>query len=81
MALAGFQCTPGDSLPISVAEGELKISVTEVDDGVEITNVSKLACVVFVWSPEGEQRFDLGIGESITVTGITKPIEVVAVGG
>ena len=43
--------------------------------------MSKPGYVVFVRSPEGEQRFDLGVGEIVMVTGIAKPIEVVAVGG
>jgi len=28
---------------------------------------------------DGRQRFDLGVGESVTVTGITRPIEVCAI--
>ena len=36
--------------------------------------------IVYVRSPEGEQRFELAAGESVTVTGITKPIEVGVVG-
>ena len=31
-------------------------------------------------SPEGEREFELAAGESVTVTGITRPIEVGAVG-
>ena len=34
-------------------------------------------CIVFVRSPEGEQRFELAVGESVTVT--TEPIRVAAV--
>lgn len=37
--------------------------------------------IVSVRSPEGEQQFELDIGESVTVTGITPPIEVRAVKG
>lgn len=44
-----------------------------------IENLSGVSCIAFVRSPEGEQQFELGVGESITVTGITKPIEVAAV--
>ena len=76
-----LQCTPEDSLSISVTEGELKVPVMAVEDGVEVTNVSELACVIFVRSSEGEQRFELDVGGSVTVTGITEPIEVGAVGG
>ena len=81
MALVSLQCTPEDSLSISVTEGELKVPVMAVEDGVEVTNVSELACVIFVRSSEGEQRFELDVGGSVTVTGITEPIEVGAVGG
>ena len=55
--------------------------MTEVDDGILIGNLSTVACIVFVMSLEGEQRFELNVGESVTVTGITGPIEVGAVGG
>jgi len=57
----------------------LEISVTEVDNGVMIENVGNIACLVFVSSPEGEQQFELAVGESVTVSDITKPIEVSAV--
>jgi len=57
----------------------LEISVTEVDNGVMIQNVGNVDCLVFVNSPEGEQRFELAVGESIMATGITEPIEVAAV--
>ena len=40
-----------------------------------------VAFIVYVRSPEGEQMFELDAGESITVTGITAPIEVGAVAG
>ena len=76
----GCRCTPGNSLSISVTEDELKVSVTEIDNGIEITKVSKLASIVFVSSPEGKQRFELDIGESVTVTDITKAIDVAVVG-
>jgi len=57
----------------------LEISVTEVDNGVMIQNVGNVACLVFVSSPEGEQQFELAVGESVTVTDISQPIEVSAV--
>ena len=44
-----------------------------------IENADSVACTVFVSSPEGEQRFELAIGESITATGITERIEVAGV--
>ena len=50
-----------------------------MDNGVIIENVGNVACLVFVSSPEGEQQFELAVGESTTVTGITEPIGVSAV--
>ena len=57
----------------------MEISVTEVDNGVMIQNVGDVACLVFVSSPEGEQQFELAVGNSLTVTDIWQPIEVSAV--
>ena len=70
LALLGSSCAP---------EGTLEISVTEVDNGVMIQNVGNIACIVFVTSPEGEQQFELAVGENVTVTDISQPIEVSAV--
>ena len=70
LVLLGLSCAP---------EATLRVSVTEVDKGVMIQNVSNVACLVFVSSPESEQQFELAVGESRTVTDITKPIEVAAV--
>ena len=70
LALLGLSCAP---------EATLEISVTEVDNGVMIENVGNVACLVFVSSPEGEQQFELAVGESVTVTDISQPIEVSAV--
>ena len=70
LVLVGLSCAP---------ESTLEISVTEVADGVMIENVGNVACIVFVSSPEGEQQFELAVGESVTVTDIAKPIEVAAV--
>ena len=71
LALVGLSCAP---------EATLEISVTEVDNGVVIENVGNIDCLVFVSSPESEQRFELDVGESVTVTDITEPIGVAAVG-
>lgn len=60
-------------------EATLEISVTEVDNGVMIQNVGNVDCLVFVSSPESEQQFELAVGESVTVTDISQPIEVSAV--
>ena len=46
---------------------------------MKIKNVGNVDCRVFVSSPEGEQRFELAVGESVTVTDIAGPIEVSAV--
>ena len=67
LTLVGLSCAP---------EATLEISVTEVDNGVMIENVGNIACLVFVSSPEGEQQFELAVGESVTVTDISQPIEV-----
>jgi hypothetical protein len=71
LALLGLSCAP---------EGTLEILVTEVDNGVIIQNVGNIACLVFVSSLEGEQQFELAVGESVTVTDISQPIDVSAVG-
>ena len=67
ITLIGLSCAP---------EATLEISVTEIDNGVMIENVGNVACLVFVSSSEGEQQFELAVGESVTVTGVTKPIEL-----
>ena len=70
LALLGLSCA---------AQATLEISVTEIDNGVMIENVSNVDCLVFVNSPEGEQQFELAVGESVTVTHLSQPIEVSAV--
>ncbi len=77
----GVTCPPDADPRITVTEDSLGIRVTEVEGGIEIENLSDVDCTVYVRSPEGEQMFELGAGESITVTGITAPIEVTAVIG
>ena len=79
VALSGLSCAPEPGQSISLTEGSLSISVTEVDSGVMIENLSGVACIAFVNSPEGEQRFELAVGENVTVTDISQPIEVSAV--
>ena len=49
------------------------------DDGTVIENTGNFDCIVFVTSPEGEQRFELAVGENITVKDVSQPIEVSAV--
>ena len=70
LVLLGLSCAP---------QGTLDISVTELDNGVMIENVGSVDCVVFVNSPEGEQQFELAVGQDVTVTGISQPTEVSAV--
>ena len=60
---------------------ELRTTVTEVEGGITIENLSGIDCIVYVRSPEGEQVLELAAGEVIAVTGMTKPIEVGVVGG
>ena len=69
--ILGLSCAP---------QATLDISVTELDNGVMIENVGNVDCVVFVDSPEGEQKFELAVGDSLTVPDISQPIKVSAVG-
>ena len=68
--LTGLSCAP---------DAKLEISVTELDNGVMIRNVGSVDCLVFVNSLEGEQQFELAVGQNRTVTHISQPIEVSAV--
>ncbi len=68
-------------LSISLADDSLSVSVAEVDDGILIENTSPIACIAVVKSVGGQQQFELDVGESVTVTEITPPIEVWAVAG
>lgn len=70
LVLLSLSCAP---------QATLEISVTELDNGVMIENVGSVACLVFVSSPEGEQQFELAVGQNTTVTGISQPVEVSAV--
>ena len=71
LALVGLSCAP---------QTTLEISVTELDSGVMIENVGNVDCLVFVNSPEGEQQFELAVGQNTTVTDTSQPVEVSAVG-
>lgn len=57
----------------------MEISASATDNGVVIENVGNLDCIVFVKSPDGEQQFELAVGENATVTDMSQPIEVSAV--
>ena len=75
----GAQCPPGGGVTVTIDDEAIGLSVVEVEGGIEITNTGEISVIAFVRSPEGEQQFDLDIGKSVTVTGITPPIEVWAV--
>jgi hypothetical protein len=70
LALVGLWCAQEDTLALSV---------TEIDNGVIIENTGTVSCIAIVASPEGQQQFELAIGQSITVTDISHPIQVSAV--
>ena len=70
VALLGLSCAP---------EATLEVSVTELDNGDMIKNVGDVDCLFFVSSPEGGQQFELAVGQNITVTDISQPMEVSAV--
>ena len=76
VALLGSACPPEASLKITVTEDSLEISVMEVEGGIQVENVSGVACTRFVMSPEDERESALAAGQSVTVIGITAPIRV-----
>ena len=80
LALLGSSCAPEAVLEVSVSDDTISVTATLIENGVMIENVGDVGCIVFVRSPEGEQQFELAAGKSITVTDITEPIEVAAIG-
>ena len=70
LALVGLSCVP---------EATLAVSVTEIDEEIVIENTGTTDCIAIVTSPKGEQRFELKVGENVTVNNISNPIEVSAV--
>jgi len=72
VALIGLSYWPGTSL---------EISRTELDNGMIIENIGNIPCLIFVSSPEGVQQFQLAVAEKVTVTDITKPIDIAATSG
>ena len=74
LLLPSLACTPQPQPSIIITDDSRSISVTEVDDGILTENLSTVACIVFVMSPESAQRFELDVGEKVTVTGLTEPI-------
>ena len=79
LALLSSSCAPEAALEVSVSDDTISVTATLIDNGGRIENAGDVDCIVIVTSPEGEQRFELAVGESVTVTGITEPIEVEAV--
>ena len=80
VALFGLSCAPEAALDVSVGDDTMSVTAILIENGVRIENVGDVGCIVFVRSPEGEQQFELAAGKSITVTDITEPIEIAAVG-
>ena len=57
----------------------MQVPITEVPDGVVIDNTGSANCIAIVTSPEGEQQFELAVGENMTVRDMSQSIEVSAV--
>ena len=60
-----------------------EVSVTGTDNGVIIQNVGNHPCLVIVNSLEGEQQFELAVGENVTLvtlSNVTTPFMVLALG-
>jgi len=77
----GFQCPTGEEVSVTTDDEAIGLIVVEVEGGIEITNTGEIAVIVSVRSPDGEQQYEFDVGGSVTVTGITPPIEVWAVVG
>lgn len=70
LILTGLSCA---------SQTTLDIAVTHLENGVIVENVGNVDCLVFINSPEGEQQFELAIGDNVTVTDVSQPIGVSAV--
>jgi len=81
LILAGASCPPEADLQVSTTDDEISVSAILVENGVMIENTCEVDLLIVVISPEGEQQFELGVGESRTVTDVTPPMQVRAVGG
>ena len=73
LCLFSMACPSQPPLTISVDDETISISAVLVEDGVVVENRSTVPVVVFVESAEGRQQFELEVGESVTVSGLTKP--------
>ena len=71
LAAISLSCTP-EATP----EATLDVFVIETDEGVIIENTGNVDCIVFVTLPDREQRFELAVGESVTVMDVSQPIEL-----
>ena len=69
LVLTGLSYVPGMSLGVTV---------NDIDSGVIVRNTGNTPCLVFVSSPERIQRFQLAVGENVTVTGVAQPVDVSA---
>jgi hypothetical protein len=67
IALLSLSCTP---------KATLDISVSEIDNGIVVENVGNVDCIVFVGPPDSGQQFELAIGRTVTITGISKDAEI-----
>ena len=79
LALLGLSCTPEAGLEVVVGDDAISVTATMIESMVLIENAGDVDCIVTVTSPEGEQRFELNVGENVTVTNISPPIEISAV--
>jgi hypothetical protein len=79
-SLVGLSCSSEPPLTISFDDA-ISIAAATTEDGVVIENTGDVDCILFVRSPEGEQQFELDVGESVTVADVTEPVEVVVVRG
>ena len=64
------------------ASAKLGIGLGEVgrySTGADQDLGTEMLIAFFVNSPEGEQQFELAVGQNTTVAGISQPIEVSAV--
>lgn len=77
VALLGLSCAPKAGPEISLTEDSLSLSVTEVDGGVLIENLSGVACIVFFIWPDREEQFDFAVGQTQIVEGMPSTISAV----
>ena len=77
----GAQRVPGDGMAVTITREAIWILVVEVENGIETTNTSENAFIVFVSSPDGEQQLELDAGGSVAVTNVTKPTGFLVVEG